>query len=75
MPILQHIFQPHSPFPHPEVTRGWALGLVHMNPGPCSYHGWRHIRTIPRFQIESGKISGIEAIELGPAGNNPWRFQ
>jgi len=38
-----------------------------MNPGACGHNGWHHVRTLLRFTIDSGKISGVQAIELGPA--------
>lgn len=54
-----------------KVMRDQALGLVHMNPGACGHNGWHLVRTILRFRIESGKILGAEAIELGPRGRRP----
>lgn len=50
------------------VTRDPALGLLHMNPGACGHSGRHRIRTLLRFTIEAGKISAVEAIELGPRG-------
>jgi putative phosphoesterase len=51
-----------------KVMRDPALGLVHMNPGACGYYGWHKVRTVLRFTIDGGKISAVEAIELGPRG-------
>jgi uncharacterized protein len=51
-----------------KVMRDSALGLLHMNPGACGHHGWHLVRTMLRFTVEAGKMSGIEAIELGPRG-------
>jgi hypothetical protein len=51
-----------------EVMRDPALGLVHMNPGACGHNGWHIARTLLRFTVEGGKISGVQAIELGPRG-------
>lgn len=51
-----------------KVMRDQDLGLIHMNPGACGHHGWHTMRTLLRFTIEAGKISGVEAIELGPRG-------
>lgn len=51
-----------------KVMRDPALGLLHMNPGACGHHGWHAVRTMLRFTVEAGKISGVEAIELGPRG-------
>src|ERR1700720_3882956 len=49
-----------------KVMRDQALGLVHMNPGACGHNGWHVVRTLLRFTVEAGKISGVQAIELGP---------
>jgi putative phosphoesterase len=51
-----------------KVMRDKALGLVHMNPGACGHHGWHTVRTMLRFRVDAAKISGVEAIELGPRG-------
>ena len=51
-----------------KVVRDQALGILHMNPGACGHHGWHLIRTMLRFTVEAGKMSGVEAIELGPRG-------
>jgi putative phosphoesterase len=51
-----------------KVMRDSALGLLHMNPGACGHQGWHLVRTLLRFTVEAGKISGVEAIELGPRG-------
>lgn len=51
-----------------KVMRDPALGLLHMNPGACGHYGWHIVRTLLRFSVESGKISNVEAIELGPRG-------
>jgi uncharacterized protein len=53
------------------VMRDPELGLVYMNPGACGRHGWHIVRTLLRFTVESGKISGVEAIELGPRAFQP----
>ena len=39
--------------------------LLHMNPGAAGKHGFHHIRTLLRFDIDYGKISNVQAIELG----------
>lgn len=51
-----------------KVMRDQALGLVHMNPGACGHNGWHVVRTLLRFSVEAGKISGVQAIELGTRG-------
>ena len=43
-------------------------GLLHINPGACSHHGFHKIRTIIRFTIKNGKISDLEVVELGLRG-------
>ena len=50
------------------VMRDQDLKLLHMNPGACGHNGWHKMRTVLRFGIEQGKISGVEAIELGVRG-------
>jgi len=40
-------------------------GLLHMNPGACGVYGFHKIRTMLRFEINSGKIENLEVIELG----------
>jgi putative phosphoesterase len=51
-----------------KVMRDRTLGLLHMNPGACGHHGWHQVRTLLRFTVGSGQISGVEAVELGPRG-------
>jgi hypothetical protein len=51
-----------------KVMRDPALGLIHFNPGACGHTGWHAVRTVLRFTVEDGKVSGLEAIELGPRG-------
>lgn len=41
------------------------LNLIHMNPGACGVHGFHHVRTMIRFELNSGKIENPEVIELG----------
>lgn len=53
-----------------KVMRDQALGLIHLNPGAAGHHGWHSIRTILRFKIEAGKLSNLEAIELGQRGRS-----
>jgi uncharacterized protein len=50
------------------VMRDPGLGVLHMNPGACGHHGWHTMRTMLRFSVEAGKVSGLEAIELGARG-------
>lgn len=38
---------------------------LHMNPGACGKHGFHQVRTLLRFSVGEGRISGLEVIELG----------
>jgi len=40
-------------------------GLLHMNPGACGVYGIHKVRTMLRFEINTGKIENLEVIELG----------
>jgi uncharacterized protein len=42
--------------------------LLYLNPGAAGQHGFHQIKTMLRFEINSGKISGMQAIELGKRG-------
>ena len=41
------------------------LQLLHMNPGAAGIHGFHHLRTMLRFEIDGDKIQNLEIIELG----------
>lgn len=40
-------------------------GLLHMNPGACGKHGFHHMRTMLRFNIDKNDIKDLEIVELG----------
>lgn len=42
--------------------------LLHINPGACGHHGFHQMRTVVRFSLDEGRISGLEVIELGKRG-------
>ena len=42
--------------------------MLYVNPGAAGNHGFHHIKTIVRFEIENGKIENMEVIELGKRG-------
>ncbi len=42
--------------------------LLHINPGACGQQGFHTVRTIVRFQLDAGRIGGLEVIELGRRG-------
>ena len=44
------------------------LNLLHLNPGAAGNHGFHKIRTMLRFQLEKGKITNLEIIELAKRG-------
>lgn len=48
-----------------KVMNDKKLNLLHMNPGACGKHGFHHVRTMLRFQIDGDKIGNLEVIELG----------
>jgi len=56
-----------------KVMRDPELNLLHMNPGACGHNGWHQMRTLLRFTALGGKISEVEAIELGPRGRTSAR--
>jgi putative phosphoesterase len=41
------------------------LRMIYMNPGAAGKHGFHQVRTLLRFEIESGKVQNVEVIELG----------
>ncbi len=41
------------------------LNLLHLNPGAAGKHGFHHVRTMIRFEINADKIENLEVIELG----------
>ena len=46
-----------------------SLGqLLHINPGAAGQQGFHHVRTLVRFELETGKIKNLEVIELGLRG-------
>ncbi|WP_456376817.1 metallophosphoesterase family protein [Lutibacter sp.] len=40
------------------------LNLLHINPGAAGKHGIHKVRTMVHFEINKGKISNLEVIEL-----------
>jgi len=41
---------------------------LHMNPGACGNHGFHHVRTLLRFEVEASRIQNAVVIELGARG-------
>lgn len=42
--------------------------MLWMNPGACGNHGFHKVKTILRFELNSGEIKNLEAIEIGTRG-------
>jgi putative phosphoesterase len=49
-----------------KVAMDKRLNTLYINPGAAGKHGFHKVRTLLRFKIESGLISEMEVIELGP---------
>ena len=49
-----------------KVVRDPARSLIHLNPGACGRQGWHQVRTLLRFTVLDGKLSAMDAVELGP---------
>lgn len=43
-------------------------GMLYLNPGAAGNHGFHHIKTIIRFDINDKEVSNMEVIELGKRG-------
>jgi hypothetical protein len=39
--------------------------LLHINPGAAGIHGFHHVKTLIRFEINNGKPQNLEVIEIG----------
>lgn len=46
-----------------KIERDPKLGLLHVNPGACGRQGLHRVKTLVRFELEAGKISGMEVVE------------
>jgi len=42
-----------------------AHRMLYMNSGAAGKHGFHHMRTILRFEVDDGKVQKAEVIELG----------
>ncbi len=42
--------------------------LLYLNPGAAGQHGFHHVKTLLRFEVNEGKVSQMQAIELGKRG-------
>ncbi len=48
-----------------KVMMDKKLQVLHMNPGACGKHGFHHVRTMLRFEIDGKDIKNLEVVELG----------
>lgn len=48
------------------IERDSRWGGLYMNPGAAGVHGFHAVRTLLRFDLLSGQIRNLEAVELGP---------
>lgn len=44
--------------------------MIHINPGAAGKQGFQTVRTIVRFDVESGQIDNVEVIHLGDSIQN-----
>jgi putative phosphoesterase len=42
--------------------------MIFINPGAAGNHGFHHMKTLVRFDIEKGELKNLEVIELGKRG-------
>lgn len=42
--------------------------MLVLNPGAAGVQGFHHVKTLLRFTLDNGKISNMEAVELGKRG-------
>ncbi len=54
-----------------KIMRDPKLGLLHMNPGAAGLHGFHKMRTMIRFEINTGRVLNPAVIELGPRSAIP----
>jgi|TARA_R110000737_G_scaffold350964_1_gene391653 putative phosphoesterase len=47
------------------VQHDKRFNTLWLNPGACGIKGFHSIRTLLRFSIEGGKVTNMEAIEIG----------
>jgi putative phosphoesterase len=40
------------------------FGLLHINPGACGKEGFHRVRTIIRFEVDAGRVSKLEVVEM-----------
>lgn len=48
-----------------KIMQDKELNVLHINPGACGRHGFHIFRTMVRIEIDLGKITKAEVVELG----------
>lgn len=48
-----------------KIMQDKELSVLHINPGACGRHGFHIFRTMVRIEINAGKITKADVIELG----------
>lgn len=51
-----------------KVQHDTANAVLYMNPGAAGKHGFHKVRTLLKFTVKEGKISDLQAVELGLRG-------
>ncbi len=49
-----------------KIERNKQFGFIQINPGAAGRHGFHHVRTLVRMDIENKKIREMYVVELGP---------
>ncbi len=49
-----------------KVAKDPVFDCLYMNPGAAGKHGFHKVRTLLRFTIDKGKVTDMQAVELGP---------
>lgn len=56
-----------------KVMNDPKINLLHINPGAAGVHGFHKVKTLIRFDIESGKVKNMQVIELGDKSSSKSR--
>lgn len=51
-----------------KVERDERRGLLHLNPGAAGNQGFHLVKTMMLLKISNGKLSKLQAVDLGPRG-------
>jgi uncharacterized protein len=69
---IKHLFKEHLPklfiCGHSHILKimyDKENELLHINPGAAGVHGFHHVKTAVRFEIDAGEIKNLAVIELG----------